>query len=418
MTELLRTSDPAARAEVLANPLRYLGAAELPTARTADPRLGKRANEVRESLLLTGSASERCAHGGAVRAGGLGRRRRTNPGAARRAHASLGVRGGRGDRSAGEGQRAVMNEARRLLNYEVVRRSLRGESMRAIARAMGLAPRTVKKILAREELRRTEGESALERELPARRTSRASKLDVFDERIAAWLERYPDLTATRLLENLTREGFDGGYTIVRQHLNAWRAEHAAPKRADERVETPPGHQAQFDWSPFKLEDGTVENVWSCTLAWSRGRSFFADDNQRQPTILRRLVHSFTQLGGVPGECVTDTMSGVVDGWEANQPILNIRFVDFAAYYRFAVHVSPRRHPKYKGKVERPFRYVDENFCNGRTFRTREEFREGLAWWRDTHAMQRPHPLTKRPIAEMLDEERPYLQALPRVPSAS
>jgi transposase len=190
---------------------------------------------------------------------------------------------------------------------------------------MGLAPRTVKKILAREELRRTEGESALERELPARRTPRASKLDVFEERIAAWLERHPDLTATRLLENLTREGFDGGYTIVRHHLNAWRAEHAAPKRADERVETPPGHQAQFDWSPFKLEDGTVENVWSCTLAWSRGRSFFADDNQRQPTILRRLVDSFTQLGGVPGECVTDTMSGVVDGWEANQPILNIRF---------------------------------------------------------------------------------------------
>lgn len=308
-----------------------------------------------------------------------------------------------------------MNEARRLLNYEVVRRTLRGESMRAIARAMGLAPRTVKKILAREELRRIEGESALERELPARRPPRASKLDLFEERIAAWLERYPDLTATRLLEELTREGFDGGYTIVRQHLNAWRAEHAAPKRADERVETPPGHQAQFDWSPFKLEDGTVENVWSCTLAWSRGRSFFADDNQRQPTILRRLVDSFTQLGGVPGECVTDTMSGVVDGWEANQPILNIRFVDFAAYYRFAVHIAPRRYAKYKGKVERPFRYVDENFCNGRTFRSREEFREGLAWWRDTHAMQRPHPLTKRPIAEMLDEERPYLQALPRVP---
>ena len=61
VTELLRTSDPAARAEVLANPLRYLGAKELPAARTEDPRLGKRANEVRESLLLTGSASERCA---------------------------------------------------------------------------------------------------------------------------------------------------------------------------------------------------------------------------------------------------------------------------------------------------------------------------------------------------------------------
>ncbi len=308
-----------------------------------------------------------------------------------------------------------MNEARRMLAYEVVRRTLRGESMRAVARAMRIAPRTVKQVLAREELRRAEGESVLERERPPRRTPRTSKLDAFEEQITAWLEQYPDLTATRLLEKLGGEGFDGGYTIVRQRLNAWRAEHVAPKRADQRVETPPGHQAQFDWSPFRIETGEVENVWSCTLAWSRGRSFFSDDNQRQPTILRRLVDSFTQFGGVPHECVTDTMAGVVDGWEANQPILNIRFVDFAAYYRFAVHISPRRYPKYKGKVERPFRYIDENFCNGRTFRSREEFREGLAWWRDTHAMARPHPVTKRPLVEMLEQERPHLQALPRVP---
>jgi ParB-like chromosome segregation protein Spo0J len=61
VTELLRTSDPVARAEVLANPLRYLGAIELPRARIADPRLGKRANEVRESLLSIGRASDRCA---------------------------------------------------------------------------------------------------------------------------------------------------------------------------------------------------------------------------------------------------------------------------------------------------------------------------------------------------------------------
>jgi len=27
------------------------------------------------------------------------------------------------------------------------------------------------------------------------------------------------------------------------------------------------------------------------------------------------------------------MASVVDGWDCNQPILNIRFVDFAAYYR-------------------------------------------------------------------------------------
>lgn len=307
-----------------------------------------------------------------------------------------------------------MKEARRQLVYEVVKRAGRGESQRGIARALEIAPRTVKRILAREEARRVDGESALERDLPKARAPRPSQLDAYDEKIAAWLEQYPDLTATRLLEKLGGEGFAGGYTIVREHLKGLRGRRK-PARADAIVETAPGLQGQFDWSPFKLANEDIENVWSYTLSWSRARSFAAEDNQRQTTILRRLAASFEELKGVPLESVTDTMAGVVDGWECGQPILNIRFVDFAAYYRFAVHISPRRYPKYKGKVERPFRYIDENFCNGRTFRSREEFREGLAWWRDAHAMQRPHPRTSRTLAEMLDEERPYLQPLPRVP---
>jgi transposase len=308
----------------------------------------------------------------------------------------------------------MKNEYRRQLAYEVVRRARRGESGRGIARALRITPRTVARILRDEETRRSEGESALERELPARRTPRASKLDAFGDRIEAWLEQYPDLTAVRLLEKLAGEGFTGAYTIVRAHLQELRGRRT-PLRAVERVETPPGQQGQFDWSPFKLETGEIENVWSYTLSWSRGRSFAADDNTRQTTILRRLHGSFNELGGVPRESVTDTMPGVVDRWECNQPVLNIRFVDFAAYYHFAVCIAPRGYAPFKGKVERPFRYIDENFCNGRTFRSRDEFREGLAWWRDTHAMKRPHPRTGRLLDEMLVEEQPYLQPLPRVP---
>lgn len=307
-----------------------------------------------------------------------------------------------------------MTETRRLLVYEVVKRAQRGESRRGIARGLRITPRTVKRILVEEDRRRAGGETALERELPARRAPKPSKLDAYDAKIAAWLEQYPDLTATRLLEKLGGEGFTGGYTIVREHLKALHGRRS-PARAVQIVETAPGQQGQFDWSPFEIENGDIEQLWSYTLSWSRARSFAAEDNQRQTTILRQLHASFETLGGVPHESVTDTMAGVVDGWECNQPILNIRFVDFAAYYRFVVHISPRRYPQYKGKVERPFRYVDENFCNGRTFRSREEFREALAWWRDTHAMQRPHPNTGRSIAEMLDEERPHLQPLPRVP---
>lgn len=59
VTELLRTADPAAREAVLVDPLRYLGAIELPVTSVEDPRLGKGANDVRKSLLAIGSAAER-----------------------------------------------------------------------------------------------------------------------------------------------------------------------------------------------------------------------------------------------------------------------------------------------------------------------------------------------------------------------
>jgi ParB-like chromosome segregation protein Spo0J len=61
VTELLRTADAAARAEVLADPLRYLSTIELPTMSAEDPRLGKGGNDVRRGLLSIGSAADRLA---------------------------------------------------------------------------------------------------------------------------------------------------------------------------------------------------------------------------------------------------------------------------------------------------------------------------------------------------------------------
>jgi ParB-like chromosome segregation protein Spo0J len=62
VTALLGTTDPAARDAVLADPLRYLGAAApTPPLGTTDPRLGPDGNEIRRSLLHIGGAAERFA---------------------------------------------------------------------------------------------------------------------------------------------------------------------------------------------------------------------------------------------------------------------------------------------------------------------------------------------------------------------
>lgn len=307
------------------------------------------------------------------------------------------------------------SEERQHLVYEVVRRHERGESQRAISRALGIARDTVKGILVEQVERRTQGESAIERELGPPRTPRASKLDQYAKDIEAWLALYEDLTAVRLLEMLAQKGFTGGYTIVRQRLKELQAARAPKALAFEVVETPPGQQAQFDWSPYHLEGDLTVQLWSCTLSWSRGRSFRGEENSQQTTVLNCLKQSFDDFGGVPHQGVTDTMPGVVDRWECNRPILNLRFVDFAAYYRLAMDIAPRRCGRYKGKVERPFWYAEQNLLNGRRFHSLEEFREVLAWWTRERAMKRPHPVTHRPIEEMLAEERPYLQPLPAQP---
>lgn len=66
----------------------------------------------------------------------------------------------------------------------------------------------------------------------------------------------------------------------------------------------------------------------------------------------------------------------------------------------------------KGKVERPFRYIREDFFLGRAFRNLEDLNVQLGDWLDTVANIRVHGTTQRVVAEAFAAEQPQLQALP------
>jgi hypothetical protein len=69
----------------------------------------------------------------------------------------------------------------------------------------------------------------------------------------------------------------------------------------------------------------------------------------------------------------------------------------------------------KGKVERPFRYIREDFFLGGTFRNLDDLNGQLRHWLDTIANPRVHATTRRIVNEAFAEEKPALKPLPLLP---
>jgi hypothetical protein len=109
------------------------------------------------------------------------------------------------------------------------------------------------------------------------------------------------------------------------------------------------------------------------------------------------------------------MKVVVSGYDGDEPVYNPRFLAFAAHYGFRPVACRPRRPQTKGKVERPFGYVESSLLGGRTFRDLGHLNETAAWWLVEVADVRVHRhIGGRPI-DRHAEERPHLIPLPARP---
>jgi transposase len=298
-----------------------------------------------------------------------------------------------------------MNEQKR---NEIISRWHAGASIRQIARSLGMARNTVSSVLAQIQARRAgepDGSPSLRR---------PSRLDPYQPVILELLTRYPDLTAVRLLEELRQRGFVGCYSLVRQRLSELRPR---PQRSPVvRFETGPGAQAQMDYAVYDI-DFTSEgrrrvNLFSYILGYSRRQYLRFVESQDMTTTLREHVRAFEHLGGVAATCLYDNMKVVVSGYEDEVPIYNPRFLAFATHYGFRPVACRVRRPQTKGKVERPFFYVETSMFNGRTFSSLEHLNDTTAWWLAHVAdLRELRAFGKTPL-QLHQEELPRLIPLP------
>ena len=287
-----------------------------------------------------------------------------------------------------------------------------GLSVTAIARRTGRDPKTVRKYIERGL------------ELPVygpRQVGRPGKLLPFVDYIRERLTAFPDLTATRLLREIRERGYGGGYSQVKRLVAALRP-NAGPRPYEFRFETPPGLQAQVDFARFVVafenEPGVNRIVWLFSMVLGHSRHLFARfvHHQDLQTLLRCHMAAFAAIGGVPVEILYDRMKTAVTGEdEGGHIIYNRSLLALAQHYGFLPRACRPYRAKTKGKVERPFRYIREDFFLGRSFRDMEHLNAELGLWLDTVANVRLHGTTNRIVAEAFAAEQPELHALPAGP---
>jgi transposase len=290
-----------------------------------------------------------------------------------------------------------------------------GLSVSAIARESGFDRKTVRRYIER----------GLEPPRYGPRKPRPRLLDPYTaylrERVAAW----PGLTGTRLLRELRELGYTGGYSAVTDYLREVRP--SPDKGYEVRFETPPGMQGQVDFAQFQVvftdEPDRPRVVWLFSLVLGYSRLIWARfvAHQDLATVLRCHVAAFEAIGGVPRELLYDRMKTAVIGegdlqdGERRGIVYNRALVDLARHYGFHPRACQPYRAKTKGKVERPFRYIREDFFLARSFRNLDDLNEQLRRWLDGVANPRVHATTRQVVNEAFAEEKPNLLAMPLAP---
>lgn len=245
---------------------------------------------------------------------------------------------------------------------------------------------------------------------------RNSKLDPFKGDIARMIETHP-YTAAQLLQRIRENGFDGGYTIVKEYVREIRPK---PKKAYLVLSFAPGQCAQVDWGSYgsvRVGDTTRRlSFFVMVLCYSRMMYVEFTVSQTMEHFLSCHQNAFSYFGAVAGRTMVDNLkSAVLKRTLGNDPVLNPKYLDFANHYGFTIAPCGVGKGNEKGRVESGVGYVKKNFLSGLQIGDFKDLKPAALHWLDTVANVRTHGETGRKPVEMLQEERPQLHRLPAHP---
>ena len=290
---------------------------------------------------------------------------------------------------------------------EVLRLGLvEGVAVRAIAKRLHMARKTVRKILGRHRA-------------PPKPAGdpRGSILDPYEPAIRAVLDDAPEMLAPAVLERLRPLGYTGGVTILRDRLRRLRPQ--GHRAAFLTLDFAPGEAMQVDWADFGFAlPGVPRRVsaFVAVLCYSRRLYIEFTLSQSMGTFLRCMERCLHFNTGTALVDIFDNMKTVVLSHTQTATVFNPKFLEYARARGFAVRACNVRKANEKGRVERPIGFVRQRFWPGRRVRDLLDLNTQAARWRDDFANGRVHEITgKVPELVFEHEERQRLKPIPSTP---
>ena len=277
-----------------------------------------------------------------------------------------------------------------------------GTPIRAICRELGVSRNTVRQALR--------GESPPKYERAVRPNP---ALAPFEAQIRTWYFS-EKLIGSRILRELRARGYDGHRSAMYRFLA--KLKDAAPSsKITERFETPPGQQAQFDWSPYTIELGGELMrviVFGMVLGYSRRKHYTASLDETQASIYEAIEQCLRHFGGAAKQLLVDNANAFVLDPKPGQFRWNPQFLELCGHYRIRPTACQPYRARTKGKIERPFFYLEQHFIKGTRFASLSHFLEELAAFERDDLDVRVHTTTQERPIDRFERELPHLTPLP------
>jgi transposase len=238
-----------------------------------------------------------------------------------------------------------------------------------ILRQQGLS---IRKIAALRGVSRNRVRRALRSPAPptgSRHRAKGAKLEPFRPLIESWLrdEVTSQWTAERIFDELIARGYDGGRTVVKDHVQVHRPRPTPI--AEARFFVKPGQQMQVDWGEMGVVSvgGEQRKLYAfvAVMSWSRALFVRFTTNMRMLTWLDCHRQAFEFFGGVPSEVLIDNLKTGVISRAGGTVRFHPQYEQLAVGYGFRPIACFPQRPKTKGRVERMVRFVRERFFVGR-----------------------------------------------------